>query len=73
MKYEILSIIYILCVAYCVWRTSARYAKSSHDGVTGYTPGLDLLAILALAPILAPIDLIVTGIKAGIKACKKKV
>lgn len=56
----ILCICYILSVVYCMWRIIKRYKYSSHDGVIGPTPGLDIIAVLILAPILTVVDLIVT-------------
>jgi hypothetical protein len=64
--------IYVISAIYCVWRFNKRYQKSSHDGVIGPTPGLDLLAVLFLAPVLAAADLIVTGFMLAKKLLQKR-
>jgi allophanate hydrolase subunit 1 len=64
----ILFVYHIVAVAYCMWRILKRYKKSSLDGVIGTSPGLDTLAVVFLAPLLMPLDLLIT--LAGLK--KKK-
>lgn len=54
-------IAYLASLVYCIWRLSKRYKKSSLDGITGYQPGLDLLAVLVLGPVLAVGDIIVNS------------
>lgn len=51
---------YVACFAYTMWRTIKRYSHSSHDGVTGPTPGLDVIAMLVLCIFIAPSDLVST-------------
>jgi len=53
---------YFLCVVYCMWRLFKRYKKTSHDGVIGVTPGLDLIAVIFLAPILTIVDIVVSWV-----------
>lgn len=54
--------LYVLSVIYCMWRIIKRNKKSSHDGVTGMSSGLDIIAVILLAPILAVVDIVVTWI-----------
>ena len=53
-------LIWIISIAYCIYRMSIRYSKSSLDGITGNTPGFDMLWIIIFAPFLALIDLGIT-------------
>ncbi len=53
---------YILCLVYCVWRFVVRYKKTSLDGVTGMSPGLDVLIAVFFGWIFAPVDVVITGI-----------
>jgi hypothetical protein len=55
-------IYYVLSVGYCMWRLFKRYQKSSLDGVIGVTPGLDLIVVIVLGPLLAIVDIIATWI-----------
>ena len=45
-----------------MWRLFKRYKKTSHDGVIGVTPGLDLIAVIFLAPILTIVDIVVSWV-----------
>ena len=63
---EYLAYIYVFSIAYCLYRLYKRYEKSSLDGVIGVTPGLDVLAVMALAPILMVADVTVNMYR-GIK------
>jgi len=36
---------------------------SSHDGVIGYSPGLEILMVIMIGPILAIIDISLTWIR----------
>lgn len=56
-------LIWVLCATYCVWRLTIRYKKSSWDGVIGASPGLDVLMVILLAPLLATIDISLTWIR----------
>lgn len=51
---------YIVCVVYCIYRVYRRYKKSTQGSMAAETPALDTLAIVLLAPILAPADIIAT-------------
>jgi len=52
-------LVWLVSIAYCIYRLSKRYKKSSLDGITGYQPGLDMLAVLVMAPVLMIVDMIV--------------
>lgn len=52
--------VYFLSVIYCLWRINKRYKKSSHDGIVGMTPELDIIAVLFLGPVLAFVDIVVS-------------
>ena len=56
-------LIWVVSIIYCIWRFYKRYQHSSLDGVIGPTPGLDIIIVVAFAPLLAFVDLIVTGFK----------
>lgn len=56
---SIVGYVWIISIIYCMIQLVSRYKKSSLDGVTGYTPGLDLIVVLILGPILMIVDIIV--------------
>lgn len=56
-------IIYIVSIAYCLWRVIKSYGKMSMDGVVGTSPGLDTIMLLVFAPVLAVIDVSLTWIR----------
>ena len=51
---------YTICVIYCIYRIYRRSKKSTQGSIVEDTPALDTLAIVLLAPILAPADIIAT-------------
>lgn len=53
-------IIYIVSITYCLWRAFKSYKRYTLDGVIGATPGLETLAIIIFAPLLAAIDISLT-------------
>jgi len=55
--------IYIVSIAYCIWRMSASYNKKFGNDPIGPTPGLETLFILPFAPLLAIIDASMTWIR----------
>jgi prolipoprotein diacylglyceryltransferase len=65
-------IFHIFCVVYCLWRITTRYSKTSTDGVTGTSPGLETIMVLILAPVLAVVDIIVSWIMIAINHYKEK-
>ena len=56
-------IIYMLCVFYCVFKMYKSYVKRHGTDVIGTSPGLETLAIVALAPILTLVDVVMTWIR----------
>jgi hypothetical protein len=56
-------IIYILSVAYCLYKLAKRHQKNDLGGGIGTSPGLDTLMVVLLAPILAVIDVSLTWIR----------
>lgn len=63
---------WIIAIVYCLWRVIRRYRMSSHDGITGIHLNEEMLGIIALAPILAPVDIIITWIKRMNVQCYRK-
>lgn len=56
-------IIWILCAIYCLYKLYKRSKMSSYDGVIGYSPGLEVIMVLMLGPLLAIIDISLTWIR----------
>lgn len=55
--------IYLVSIAYCLWRMTKGYEKRYGPGnPIGPTPGLETLFILVFAPLLAPIDIVLVWI-----------
>lgn len=52
---------YPICFAYCVWKIQRKLGKSSLDGVVGANPAAETYMALALAPILGPVDALVSA------------
>ena len=56
--------IYIVSIAYCVWRMSRGYKNTYGSGnPIGPTPGLETLFIIPFAPILVAVDITLTWIR----------
>ena len=56
--------IYIISIAYCVWKMTKSYKRVFGDGnPIGPTPGLETLFIIPFAPILAVLDISLTWIR----------
>ncbi len=55
--------IYIVSIAYCIWRMSASYKHQYGNSPIGPTPGLETLFILPFAPLLAAVDASLTWIR----------
>jgi len=49
-------VFYLVSLAYCVWRMTRSYMKSHGNNVIGSSPGLETLAIIALAPVMMVVD-----------------
>lgn len=56
-------IYYIACFAYCLWKLYGKYMDRAMPGGLGITPGLDLIALVILCWVLAPVDLAVSWIE----------
>ena len=56
--------IYIISIAYCIWRMSKSYKKAfGENNPIGPTPGLETIFILCFAPVLAVVDITLTWIR----------
>lgn len=55
--------VWILSSLYCIYKLYKRSKHSSFDGVIGYSPGLEVIMVLALGPLLAVIDISLTWIR----------
>jgi hypothetical protein len=55
--------IWILSAIYCLYKLYQRAKASSLDGVTGYTPGLEVIMVIVIGPLLAIIDMSLTWIR----------
>jgi hypothetical protein len=55
--------IYIVSIAYCIWRMSVSYKHHFGNSPIGPTPGLETLFILPFAPVLAVVDASLTWIR----------
>lgn len=53
-------VIYLISVAYCFIMAGRRWNRDVREGGLGVTPGLDSIAIVILAPVLAPVDIFLT-------------
>ena len=51
---------YLICLTYCFVMSFLSYRKRGADALS-MTPGLDSISFIFLAPILAPVDLFLTG------------
>ena len=59
---------YILCIIYCLTQLIRRYRQLQNPGMIGVSPGLDMIMVLMLAPILTIVDASLTWIKLYKKA-----
>ena len=55
--------IYIVSIAYCIWRMISGYNKKYGNSPIGPTPGLETLFILPFAPLLAVLDASLTWLR----------
>ncbi len=62
--------IYIVSIAYCLWRMTKGYKQAFGSNPIGPTPGLETLFILCFAPVLAVVDITLTWIR-KVKECKE--
>lgn len=63
MLQNVIIIIWLLCAIYCLYKLYKRSKLSSHDGVIGYSPGLEVLMVIMIGPVLAIIDISLTWIR----------
>lgn len=63
MSNNIIISIWILSSIYCVYKLYKRSRSTSFDGVIGYTPGLEVIMVIALGPLLTVIDISLTWIR----------
>jgi hypothetical protein len=55
--------IWILSAIYCLYKLHKRSRSTSLDGVVGYSPGLEIIMVILLGPLLAVIDISLTWIR----------
>jgi len=56
--------IYIISIAYCIWRMAKGYKKAYGSGnPIGPTPGLETIFILCFVPVLAVVDITLTWVR----------
>jgi hypothetical protein len=63
MLNNIVIFVWILSSIYCLYKLFKRSRLTSLDGVIGYSPGLEVIMVLALGPLLAVIDISLTWIR----------
>lgn len=56
-------VFYILCIFYCSYQLIKRYRQVENPGMIGVSPGLDMIMVLMLAPVLAIVDISLTWIR----------
>jgi hypothetical protein len=54
---------HLICTFYCVIQLIKKYRKFENPGMIGHTPGLDIIMVVVLSPILATVDLSLTWIR----------
>ncbi len=63
MEKNILFAIWVVSAIYCVYKLFKRSKNISLDGVIGYSPGLEVVMVIILGPLLAVIDISLTWIR----------
>ena len=63
MNQNMLIVIWVLSSIYCIYKLTKRSKSISLDGVVGYTPGLEVILVILLGPLLAVIDISLTWIR----------
>ena len=56
-------VFHIICIIYCMYHLIKSYNRTQNDGSIGQTPGLDIIMIIAVAPILAVSDVVLTFVR----------
>jgi hypothetical protein len=63
MDKNIIFAIWLISAVYCVYKLFKRSRNISLDGVIGYSPGLEVIMVIVLGPLLAVIDISLTWIR----------
>ncbi|TRZ81413.1 MAG: hypothetical protein D4R91_07580 [Sediminibacterium sp.] len=63
MLTNIVIFFWILSSIYCLYKLFKRSKLTSLDGVIGYSPGLEVIMVVFLGPLLAVVDICLTWIK----------
>jgi len=63
MDKNILFAIWVVSAIYCVYKLFKRSKNISLDGVIGYSPGLEVIMVIIIGPLLAIIDISLTWIR----------
>ena len=63
MSENVIISIWILSAVYCLYKLHKRSKSTSLDGVIGHTPGLEVIMVVLLGPLLALIDVSLTWIR----------
>ncbi len=63
MLQNIIILVWILSAIYCLYKLFKRSKMSSYDGVIGYSPGLEVIMVVMIGPLLAIIDISLTWIR----------
>ncbi len=63
MDKNIVFAIWLVSGIYCVYKLFKRSKNISLDGVIGYSPGLEVVMVIILGPLLAIIDISLTWIR----------
>lgn len=59
---KLLQLYYLITVSYCMFFIIKKNLKQGNDDVIGMTPALDMMMVLMIGWLLAPIDLILRTI-----------
>lgn len=63
MSENLIIAIWIVSAIYCLIQLYKRSKASSLDGVIGYAPGLEVIMVIIIGPLLAIIDMSLTWIR----------
>lgn len=54
---------YFICLIYCFYQLIRKYGKKTMPGGLGVNPEMDVIMVVFLGWILAPVDLFLTGVR----------
>ena len=54
---------YLVCLVYCIIMSVKRWNRDVMSGGLGISPGLDIIGVLIMCWILAPVDITLTWIR----------